>query len=458
MAGLLDLLWPYLIQQESGGNPNAVSRKGAFGLAQLMPDTAKDPGLGVKPFDPNVPGDNERMGKDYFSALLARYDNDPKKALAAYNWGLGNVDRWDGNPAKLPRETRGYVSTILGNASQQQPMLLGPPDKVAQATEETKANIAAAGAPPEGTAMPEQNGPDIDALLAGLLQPKQEQGGILGYLKSPKFKNWLKAMGAGLGSRPGWGPGIGAGAAIYAGMDNEEASGPDIRTILQLMQMQQSNRQHSERLGFDKEQAAAKAALESPEAKAAETTAVETAKTSAADAERAKVGDRVGKVARSLYDDISKNKDLFEQSAGPTTAYAAEAHPLNPARMIYESDTFSNQDSKSRAYASKLKQYTQSIKSELQRAYLKGTGPATEAERAEINKLIDEIPASRNLTEAQQKISTLMELMNTSFGSKLEVPALPEEPGGAGDAGSPPSGVSPEEWNALTPEERKLWN
>jgi hypothetical protein len=123
----------------------------------------------------------------------------------------------------------------------------GQSDKVAQATEETKANIAAAGAPPEGTAMPEQNGPDIEALLAGLIEKKLAQkqggGGILGFLKSPQAADWLGAMGAGLGSKPGWGPGIGAGAAIYAGMDDEEDSrGADIETVLKLMQMQSQQR------------------------------------------------------------------------------------------------------------------------------------------------------------------------------------------------------------------------
>jgi hypothetical protein len=146
------------------------------------------------------------------------------------------------------------------------------------------------------------------------------------------------------------------------------------------------------------------------------------AETASADDERMKVGTRVGKVATALYNDITKNEKLFSEAAGPMRAYASEAHPLNPARAIYESDWASDQDSKTRAYLSKTRQYTQSIKSELQRAYLKGTGPATEAERAEINKLIDDIPSSRNIAEAKQKIVTVLELMNTSFGSNIALP------------------------------------
>lgn len=147
------------------------------------------------------------------------------------------------------------------------------------------------------------------------------------------------------------------------------------------------------------------------------------AETRAADIDKRKVGDRVGKVATMLYKDIKKNEKLFSRAAGPFTSYMSEASPMNPLRAVYEdSDLASGQNAQSRAYLSKVKQYTQSLKSELQRAYLKGTGPATEAERAEINKLIDDIPSSRSAAEAYQKIGTLIDLMNTSFGTSLENP------------------------------------
>jgi len=83
---------------ESGGNPNAVSVKGAQGAMQVMPDTAVNPGFGVKPAQLGadgkpLPGELERVGRDYLGAMTARYDN-PALVLAAYNAGPGQVDKW----------------------------------------------------------------------------------------------------------------------------------------------------------------------------------------------------------------------------------------------------------------------------------------------------------------------------------------------------------------------------
>lgn len=86
-------LLPHLIQQESGGNPNAVSSKGAFGLTQAMPATARDPGFGVRPMQGNTPEEQVRFGRDYLTAMLKRYPGRPDLALAAYNSGPGNADR-----------------------------------------------------------------------------------------------------------------------------------------------------------------------------------------------------------------------------------------------------------------------------------------------------------------------------------------------------------------------------
>lgn len=107
-----------VIQKESSGNPFAVnSRTGASGLMQVMPATARQPGFGVRPlnWDDRFNADeNRRFGTEYLQAMLKNFDGDQVRALVAYNWGVGNAQRWDGNMNSLPAETRDYVNTILG--------------------------------------------------------------------------------------------------------------------------------------------------------------------------------------------------------------------------------------------------------------------------------------------------------------------------------------------------------
>lgn len=83
-----------IIMAESSYNPKAISKKGARGLMQLMPETAEE--LGVK--DSFNPEHNVNAGVKYFKQLLNQFDGDMKLALAAYNAGISRVRQYQGIP------------------------------------------------------------------------------------------------------------------------------------------------------------------------------------------------------------------------------------------------------------------------------------------------------------------------------------------------------------------------
>ncbi len=96
-----------VIHAESGYNPNAVSSKGASGLMQLMPGTAKS----LKVADRFNPKDNVEGGVKYLRFLLDTFRGDVSLAVAAYNAGLNKVAKYGGIPPY--NETRTYVSRVL---------------------------------------------------------------------------------------------------------------------------------------------------------------------------------------------------------------------------------------------------------------------------------------------------------------------------------------------------------
>jgi soluble lytic murein transglycosylase-like protein len=104
--GVPEDLFLRLVQQESGWNPGAVSPKGATGLAQLMPDTAR-----FLRVDINDPEENLEGGARYLRMMYDRFGS-WRLALAAYNAGPMAVEAHNGIPPY--RETQNYVKAILG--------------------------------------------------------------------------------------------------------------------------------------------------------------------------------------------------------------------------------------------------------------------------------------------------------------------------------------------------------
>lgn len=105
--GIKTSLIKAVIHAESGFDEYATSKKGAQGLMQLMPKTQED--MDVE--NPYKPVENIFGGTQYLSNLLGRYNNDIRLALAAYNAGPENVDKYNGVPP-FP-ETKNFIEKVL---------------------------------------------------------------------------------------------------------------------------------------------------------------------------------------------------------------------------------------------------------------------------------------------------------------------------------------------------------
>lgn len=159
------------IQRESSWNPRAVSPKGARGLMQLMPATAARFNVA----DPFNAEESIRGGTTYMRELMDRYQNDPLKALAAYNAGEGAVDKYGGIPPF--EETQTYVQSIM-EGYQSAP---APKDLDAFARQlggqvtPTSADTTAASTPSLATPSPSSIPPAhrflAEAVQAGIVEP-----------------------------------------------------------------------------------------------------------------------------------------------------------------------------------------------------------------------------------------------------------------------------------------------
>lgn len=106
-------LFVRLVQKESNFDPNAKGAAGEIGLTQIMYKTGLQPGLGVKPIEDRGDAlDNLRFGAEYLAALLEYYQGDYRKALMAYNGGMGNVDK-----GTVSTAAQNYANDLLSNQS-----------------------------------------------------------------------------------------------------------------------------------------------------------------------------------------------------------------------------------------------------------------------------------------------------------------------------------------------------
>ena len=183
-AGIPPGLFDALIKAESGGEQSAVSNKGARGVAQLMPGTMRDPGYGIKPVRDDSESENRRVGEEYLSAMLRKYKGNIDNALAAYNWGPGNVDKHlkkygELTPEKLPKETRAYIPRVKNFLARQEQRRTEP----TRVAERPPVDDMSGGIP-AGQLMRSQDRVGMPSLLRGPLEkvarllPSAEAGGI----------------------------------------------------------------------------------------------------------------------------------------------------------------------------------------------------------------------------------------------------------------------------------------
>lgn len=146
-------------RETNSDGSTVTSPKGAQGVMQVMPSTNIDPGYGVTPAQDNSPAERARVGRDYLTAMLSRYGNDPRLAWAAYNGGPGTLDSAIAQAKKtgvdpislMPPETQKYVTknmSMLTDGQGAAAAELNMPTKAAMVDQVTS-KLQAVGANPE---------------------------------------------------------------------------------------------------------------------------------------------------------------------------------------------------------------------------------------------------------------------------------------------------------------------
>lgn len=189
------------MKQESGGNQNAVSKAGARGVMQIMPDTAAElaaqMGVPVEQIFSDA-ATNEKAGRLYMDQQLERYGGDQEAALIAYNAGPGNADKWleagrDYSVLPVREETEPYVRKILGQTGggpspTGTPAKVGGAQNVAFAKETGKAQAEAAAALGKAEGHADSGIRAVDDLLAdekGLRDIVGNKDEFLSYGRAP---------------------------------------------------------------------------------------------------------------------------------------------------------------------------------------------------------------------------------------------------------------------------------
>lgn len=222
--GVDPALFLRVINQESGGRPQVRnSSKGAVGLSQLLPSTAKD--MGVNPYDPV---DNLRGGARYLKQQLNDF-GDPSLALAAYNAGPGAVRKAGGIPNFT--ETKGYVASIMGDSKDKPSNTLPTkPDELPSAEELLSSGTPVKSSEIHGNEEVLPTAEELNLPAVKMDQPPSNVDKFVNYVKSPQGREMALALGAtaggvgggiltapvgGEGAIPGAGIGAAAAGKIY---------------------------------------------------------------------------------------------------------------------------------------------------------------------------------------------------------------------------------------------------